>query len=497
MKRLGAGNSFGAAAGIGIICILSLILVSTDVLELLQISSESLSLLYNKQTNFLPSSIRIMEDDDALSSSDRITFKLQPVQLGVGPLRNATMGMSYRCPTTGKHSSRTRNLPPPLQGQGILDFATEITSNLRILFIGDSVGQQFSEAMDESRGMLTSWTRFNKTSDAPNTTRRLNLWGCGGYKEILAMSSPLRGGGLDFYWRITDLWDMANKGKPLPASGGGGWNGNLMQRMVDATSPVPPKIENNHTSFDAVILNYISWIKAIDGKITEERYEHSIRLATSVFSPKAIVLVTYGFSRKVDNPEQWKAIYDANQMLRLLVKKRRVALSNSTTSQQQQPAVLLLEFANFTNQLLWHSGRKLGMNVSDPSLVSNELGWEARDNITELLQKLHPWSHTASVCSANVTGEKCVFNSISPDDQHWCMETIGARLTAGLSCLLGCALNNCTSATADISTTNGKSNDGDRQSYLGLCEAECNDRFMTVKPIDTRWMNTSIRACQA
>ena len=71
--------------------------------------------------------------------------------------------------------------------------------------------------------------------------------------------------------------------------------------------------------------------------------------------------------------------------------------------------------------------------------------------------------------------------------------TQGARLTAGLSCLLGCALNNCTSSAG--ASDHVKSNNN-RLSQLELCEAECNNRFMTMKPIDTRWLNTSIRACR-
>mmetsp|Transcript_13328 Transcript_13328/g.28924 ORF Transcript_13328/g.28924 Transcript_13328/m.28924 type:complete len:160 (-) Transcript_13328:1730-2209(-) len=154
------------------------------------------------------------------------------------------MGMRYRC-ILGENT-RTKT---PLQGRGILDFATVVTTNLNTLFVGDSVGQQFSEAMDESSGMLRSWTRFNETTDDSAMIRRQLLWGCGGYCETLSISSPLRGGGLSAYWRITDLWSTANKGKgPLPPGNGGGWNENQAKRLLDSM----PQQANR--TFDAVVL---------------------------------------------------------------------------------------------------------------------------------------------------------------------------------------------------------------------------------------------------
>ena len=129
--------------------------------------------------------------------NDRITFKVNSMQPGEGPFRNATMGGRYRC--TPDVKLRTQTLPLSLQQRGMLDFATSIITNLKTLIVGDSIGQQLSEALDESSGMLNSWARFNTSVDDPTMVCRKLLWGCGGYCETLSISSPLRGGGLSAY----------------------------------------------------------------------------------------------------------------------------------------------------------------------------------------------------------------------------------------------------------------------------------------------------------
>ena len=145
----------------------------------------------------------------------------------------------------------------------------------------------------------------------------------------------------------------------------------------------------NQTTFDAVILNFNNWIRPIDAdNVTQERYEDSIELASSVAGANTVILVTYPFTRKVDSPEAWDAIHNANHMI------RRVAMnSRSKSDTSQTPTVLVLEFANFTNQLLWMNARSLGINVSDPLLVASEIDWELKDNVTTLMTRLKkaPW----------------------------------------------------------------------------------------------------------
>ena len=331
------------------------------------------------------------------------------------------------------NNKRTRTLPPELQETGLLDFATEVTTNVNTLFVGDSVAQQLSEAMDESCGMLRSWIAFKETAEDAATIRRKLLWGCGGFKETLSISSPLRGGGTNAYWRMTGLWSTENKGKHLPPSVGGGWNYNQLSKLLDSLP------EGANRTFDAVVLNYNSWIVPVKeenyiarfndvkpGNITRGQYEDSIGLASSLLGVNAAILVTYPFTRTVDSAATWRAFHNVNQMIRRLAMDSRSASElfsgDSATASRKRPLVLVLEFGEFTNQLLWTNARYLGYNVSDPRLASSEIGWEVKDNVTSLLTRLPGWwIRIPQVCaeSYNSTRRGCVYNSISTDDMHW------------------------------------------------------------------------------
>ena len=293
------------------------------------------------------------------------------------------------------------------------------------------------------------------------------LWGGGGAKETLSVSSPSRGGGLSAYWRIIDIWTEANKGKPLPQSRGGGWNDLEVKTMRDEL-----RTHSNRSSFDAVVLNYNIWILPVNSSI-ESRYHDAIRLARDIAGAKAVILVTYPSSRQTQTFENWRGIYETNQMLRDFSAANNKFMNHVT---------LVLEFGNLTNQILWSNARSLGMNVSDPRIVSSQPEWELNDNITTLFRRFRVCAgdgclHMPMVCAEYVhESSDCLKNIISHDDTHWCTELIGARFSAGVTCLLGCAFNNCTGETKSAET-------------IARCERNCNEQFMTLTPIRHEWLN--------
>lgn len=73
------------------------------------------------------------------------------------------------------------------------------------------------------------------------------------------------------YWRMTDLWDNANKNKPLPPAGGGGWNDGQVMKIHDSMPAASASPINNSNTFDVVVINYNSWISPEN--ITQQRYE--------------------------------------------------------------------------------------------------------------------------------------------------------------------------------------------------------------------------------
>jgi hypothetical protein len=174
--------------------------------------------------------------------------------------------------------------------------------------------------------------------------------------------------------------------------------------------------------------------------------------------------------------------------------------------------VLVQDLASFTNEILWMNAKHLGYNVSFSSLnhSSDESNkqWESEGPFF-LLQRLEmtQWKFNPSIpmvcdtppicdprvvllpngtaftidnlCVMNISADpfQCFFNRFSRDGMHWCMETIGPRFSASVACLLGCIYN------GDVGNQPDVSNDVRR------CEMECNQRFMSLLPVDDTWLD--------
>jgi len=85
-------------------------------------------------------------------------------------------------------------LPSTVQNtKGLFDFLPEISTNLRILVLGDSLGRQFSQAIVESlvAADIAEETTTNKTSVLPEEAMIFR----GGGMARLHMTTPTRGGG--------------------------------------------------------------------------------------------------------------------------------------------------------------------------------------------------------------------------------------------------------------------------------------------------------------
>ena len=242
----------------------------------------------------------------------------------------------------------------------------------------------------------------------------------------------------------------------------------------------------HYSIFDAMVLNYNTWILPVDPSI-EQKYWDAIHLAKNLTGVNAVILVTYPSNSKGVNStsiENWRNIYATNQMI------WKISAENNQLS--DSPRTLVLDFAKFANQMFWLNARSLGFNVSDPYHVAHEQGWELRDDISVIFQPLEKECSGQCIrmpiyCSEyNDTTGTCKPNLITADDVHWCTETIGARFSAGIACLLGCAFNKC-------STTGAVNKSAES---LALCEKRCNDQFMALSPVSPEMLsNTFFSAC--
>ena len=405
---------------------------------------------------------------------NKITIRFHSAPPGSEPLRNASMGGAYKClPTLNGNTTRIQTLPPFLRDAGLFDFATTIHTDLKILFIGDSVAQQLSEAMDESLGIQFSWNHNDTMFEKIGYRKLLDQGQFNQSQEILSISSPANGGGISSYWRMTDIWSEETKGNPLPPSALGGWDDHQSALLLN-------ELPSADQMFDAVILMYNSWIMPVDPSV-EDRYRDAIRLTRQSLGAKVLILVTYPSTRRVNSTSLWKNVTDTNHML------RRISAENNEQHEngKQNPLTLVLEFGNLTNQIQWSNAFSFGMNVSNPREISHLPDWELLDDASLLFQRIKfcikdGCNHMTTICSERVSEtSNCIRNFISFDDTHWCTETIGARFSAGVACLLACAFESC-------------GGEGSKSvESMSACETKCNNQFMALNPITDLLNGTS------
>ena len=141
---------------------------------------------------------------------------------------------------------RVLDLPSALHLDGnggrVLDFTTTLSSNLKILQLGDSVTFQMSEALDEMFG----------AEHAPQ--KRHYLWEAFPGGEGGTLVAPTRGGGVHGAWRITALLSEGARGGPdTKNKPGGGWNYHQVFKFTRHVYPYDGKNITVGKDFDVVI----------------------------------------------------------------------------------------------------------------------------------------------------------------------------------------------------------------------------------------------------
>eukprot|EP00573_Skeletonema_grethae_P003123 CAMPEP_0201690516 /NCGR_PEP_ID=MMETSP0578-20130828/3944_1 /ASSEMBLY_ACC=CAM_ASM_000663 /TAXON_ID=267565 /ORGANISM="Skeletonema grethea, Strain CCMP 1804" /LENGTH=665 /DNA_ID=CAMNT_0048175533 /DNA_START=212 /DNA_END=2209 /DNA_ORIENTATION=+ len=110
----------------------------------------------------------------------------------------------------------------PREGR-VLDFTATISTDLKILHIGDSVGVQLAQGFDEMVGCRNDIVSGNGTGFCrPRISHSAPLAGIG--HDSHSILSPTIGGGVSAMWRMTGLLSKINEGKKPANAGGGGWS---------------------------------------------------------------------------------------------------------------------------------------------------------------------------------------------------------------------------------------------------------------------------------
>ncbi len=211
----------------------------------------------------------------------------------------------------------------------------------------------------------------------------------------------------------------------------------------------------------------------------------AIDLVGKHFGAETVVISTLTFSNNVQTLNDWAGIQRVNEMI------RQIARNWEPNDLKSVRWILVQEFGNFTNQMIWTNAMHIGYDV-DLNFSVN--GWEGVNadfllDRFEQVSKFH-YSHSKPmVCakrpnSTNV--QSCKYNKISPDGMHWCSPTLGPRYSASVACLLGCVYNRRLGYMVDTETSN-ITNESVR-----VCEDECNQRFMSLVPVDNEWIDDGV-----
>lgn len=353
-------------------------------------------------------------------TSPRISYSL---------LRNNTFqnlySPDYRC---NKHQ-----LHPHMHDT--LNFTTTISTNLKILFMGDSVAVQNAQSFQEAVGAVNRTILQHR--QYPKTR--------GKHDSIFV--SDAKGGGVVAGYRITDLLQRSRENKPLPNKSGGGWVRKDVQKLLNHT------IRNETIgSFDVVVFRIPhGWIDL--SNITEAKLSETVELANELFGVQHVIFMSLPFVNNIMTAQDLQELHETNTMIKEFAKKKHSAVNT----------IMVLDFGHLGNALIEWNGQLLGFNVND----NTDYLFERLSCCPKKGAKKGMRQAIAQVCSQFVEHgkKKCgPGNGFSIDGTHWCSESLNGRLNAGTACLIQCLYSDVTNVRA--------------------CGQDCNDRYMSLRPVD-------------
>jgi hypothetical protein len=316
--------------------------------------------------------------------------------------------------------------------KGNVDFHAQISTSLKILIIGDSVGIQFSQALQEATGahpdhrhvVYHSWRKH----------------------EGVHIASPVRGGGAAAGFRITGLLKEKQKNNEyqLAPTPGGGWMTSNVTSLREALvrsrtiasiamgedAQGGEKQTRDNGDFDVVVFQFpFGWME----KPTEELFTHealvdAVNTSHAQFGANTVILQTVPMQNNVIDIRRElininKAIYDFSN--------NYVPPSDGTGVQR----IIVMDLAWLSFSLFAHNA--VGLKILDDSTLKI-LSERNAKSAAELAEKLNPLldarlncCHTeyrqvpSFSCAEAVDDPKntkyCKMNTYSLDGMHWCM----------------------------------------------------------------------------
>jgi hypothetical protein len=337
--------------------------------------------------------------------------------------------------------SQREPLPPELLGPDIFDFLPEIATDLKLVVMGDSIGMQISQTLEEMVG----------------TTGENRIIVQAGLHNALVISVPIRGGGVLATFRYNFLLDQRDefhrRNRLLKMT----WNRTRVEEVLDR--PLLPL-----RSFD-VMIQRITFPWTLLSRISYESLRNNTDLVSDVFGAKTLIFVNMHFCNNIINASMFLEMTEKREVVRNFARGYVPKVDSSVRR------VLVLDFDVLTD---------LTNEVN-----AQNIGFDTRNTPVEEWMINHympPWSgvhshHIAHTCGEMVpdNSSSCIGNMITMDGMHFCPSTFGGRITAGLACLVACSTEDEKRWTLSLG--------GADDELLRKCERACNERFMSLNPI--------------
>ena len=366
-------------------------------------------------------------------------------------------------------NERPDSFPSTLSQPGQLDIATHVTTNLKILVMGDSVGahqigQNFMEA-----------TTFNMTQTMKEAITHIVAPGSMPYPNNHVSAIPTNGGGTAMVYRANGAMLSRKLLRDAPLGVSAHHVRGLQQHL---------HITTGSSSIDAMVLvspaGWMGMEQKISDAITQETLAESVRWAGEIFGAKTVVIPTIMLSNNMFKDLQGiffpmrKRIYEFAKYFRSNV---------NSLSWRGVEQVVVLDLASLSLELVRANAQALGLMKEDDGNVNSNGNKDRNQHDMDALQEAL-LAHTilvkqkkgdniqkpvALVCSETISANAttCTPNRFSVDGMHWCMKNgVGGRIQAGLACILSCAYPSLKQVAGDFSVTD--------------CETNCNNRFMNV-----------------
>ena len=356
------------------------------------------------------------------------------------------------------------------------DFTTVVKrSNLNILFLGDSVGENMYFMVEQSFGL----DKDKRDVGAYGTNRKGKT-----QEKIYFNQIPAeRGGGYLGFARVLDMFQNIHQGSE--------WTQWDPQHFADFTA--------KHGKVDLIFYRTPwPWLtlvnKDIVGNISVDDYARTMEVIYQQFQPKLGVIMTTSAVNNNGVRDGFVRLRKDNEVIRTFVNSYSPPLNGGVQN------LVLMDWEKLTDELVKANADTLGIPAERafshyvtgeavpeghmyspegnryffPQLTAMACASNVKSPDPDEKNQAAPPSHSASIDENRVgTCPDLKRGLVSPDGMHWCSSTAGPRTSGGFVCLTKCIL---------AKENANRRGDGRAKQFsdLRLCQDKCNDLFMSM-----------------